>query len=59
MVSSTRNTHWKVAAPDAEAAVEAAKAAAIADGCRVVRVGHANPIPAEPGQWFVTLSTER
>lgn len=59
MLSATRNTHWKVEAPDEEAAKAAAQAAAIAEGHRVERVGHANPIPAEPGHWFVTLSTER
>lgn len=58
MVSSTRNTHWKVEASDEAAAKEAAQAMAIADGKRVIRVGHANPITAEPGWWFVTLSTE-
>lgn len=59
MLSATRNTHWKVEAPDADAAVEAAKALAAEDGHRIERVGHANPIPAQPGWWFVTLSTER
>lgn len=53
-----RNTHWKVEAVDEAAAKAAAQALAIAEGLRVVRIGHANPIAAEPGWWFVTLSTE-
>lgn len=54
-----RNTHWKVEAVDEAGAIEAATAAAIADGLTVVRPGRAREITAEPGRWYVTLSTER
>lgn len=54
-----RNTHWKVEAADEASAIAAATAAAIADGLIVLRAARARQIDAEPGWWYVTLSTER
>lgn len=61
MVSSSRNTHWRVEADSEDEAVARAKAEAEKEGLEVLRAGSVRMVPETfaPPEWFVTLSTTR
>lgn len=55
----TQHTHWREKAATAAEAIEQAKEHAKADGLRVKTVASCRPVHETPGEFYVTLATDR